>query len=120
MSHHMTDAMLDELVSLGSARCHSEVSWDAPIMPPKPPDWAKNRHLMLRRQLVAFGGAENLLEHYAELLVRCQQLVDFFNSNVGIDDEWPLMLMGESEEVEMLLGKLVAKADHAVGTLTEI
>lgn len=120
MSNPITDELLHELVALGRKRCASESSWDAPIVPPDPPDWDSDRRKMLAKQIHAFGGADNLLNHYVELLARCQQLVDFFTSNVGYDDEWPITILGESEEAEILVQRVVHRLACATGSLCEV
>ena len=63
---------------------------------------------------------EALMNHYMELLVRASALLEFMKHNVGMDAEWPLTIMGDSEEAEDCLNELVDRLDSAVGCLTEV
>ena len=104
---------------MGGLRLDNEGMVDAPVFIPPTPDWAINRRAFFLRQREAMSN-EVLMNHYMELLVRSSALLEFVKHNVGSDYEWPLTIMGDSEEVEDCLGELVDRLGSAVGCLTEV
>ena len=115
-----SDLELDAVVVLGGRRCLNSRALEASILIPDPQEWTKNRDTATARQLEAFGGAEKLLESYMELLARSQALTEYCNANLGMTEDWPILLCGESRDSEELLMRLIKKVDNAVGCLLEI
>jgi hypothetical protein len=119
MAKTVTDADLDRAAAMGGVRLDNEGMIDAPVfMPPEPP-WAINRRAFFTKQREAMS-TEVLMNHYVELLVRASALLEFMHHNVGMDYEWPLTIMGDSDEVESCFGDLVGRMEAAVGCLTEV
>jgi hypothetical protein len=107
------------LAKMGSQRLDNESMIDAPVLIPKPPDWTTNRRRFYVKQCESMGH-EVLTNHYVELLVRASALLDFMRHNVGEDDEWPLTIVGDSQEAEDCLAELIGRMESAVGCLTEV
>ncbi len=120
MQKHSDDDDIDMMAMLGAIRCANDDSMDAAVLIPTPPYWTKNRKQLLAQQCKAMGGQEALLNQYVELLVRCQAMIDFIQENVGPDDDWPLAVLGESEEAEDCFTEIMEKVASSVGCLTEI
>lgn len=119
MAKTMCDADIDRLVAMGDIRSDNENAVDAPVFIPPPPAWAKDRAQFCIAQRKVLG-PQALTNHYMELLVRATALLEFMHHNVGISDEWPLTIMGDSEEVEECFGELIGRLESAVGCLTEV
>lgn len=119
MAKTMSDTDLDRLATMGGLRLDNESMIDAPVfMPPEPP-WAKDRRAFFTQQRKVMN-SEALMNHYMELLVRASALLEFMHHNVGMDYEWPLTIVGDSEEVEECFGDMLGRLESAVGCLTEV
>lgn len=85
---------------MGQRRFTSLPRYDSPVLIPTVPHWAGDRREFVKRQLKGVRDVEDLLVHYSELLIRAKSLADFCQNNIGADEEWPITLYGDSEEVE--------------------
>jgi hypothetical protein len=119
MARTLTNDELDLAANMGNLRLDNESMIDAPVFMPPEPAWAKDRRSFFTQQVKAMG-REVLMNHYVELLVRSSALLEFMRHNVGMDDEWPLALLGDSTEVEDCFEDLVGRMQSAVGCLTEV
>ena len=109
----------NQIVRIGMRRIDSERVTDSSLLIPQTPSWNNCRPTLIARQAAAMGGREQLLLHYTELLSRAQIVVDFFSSNVGSDDDWPIMILGDSPVAEQMLKDCVSKLQVVVDFLTE-
>ena len=116
---NLTDDDLDRVVTMGGIRLDNEHQTDAPVFIPPAAPWAADRRAFFTQQKKVMS-SEVLMNHYMELLVRTSALLEFMHHNVGVDDEWPLTIMGDSEEVETHFGELIGRLESAVGCLTEV
>ncbi len=119
MAKTVTDADLDRAVTMGGIRLNNESMIDSPVFMPPEPQWSVDRRAFFNQQRKAMG-SEVLLNHYMELLARAAALLEFMHHNVGMDYEWPLTIMGDSDEVEACFGDLIGRMECAVGCLTEV
>jgi hypothetical protein len=119
MARTMTDADLDRAATVGSIRLDNEHQTDSPMFIPPAAPWTKDRRAFFTHQKKVMS-AEVLMNHYLELLVRTSALLEFMHHNVGVDDEWPLTILGDSEEVETHFGDLIGQLESSVGCLTEV
>lgn len=118
MTKTFSDAELNAAAAIGELRLSNEDTIDAPMFAPPPPAWVDSRHGFLAQQRQTIGDRA-LMNHYVELLARTTALMDFMQHNVGFGDEWPLAIMGDSEEVELYFEQLVSRVQSSVGCLTE-
>lgn len=119
MAKTMTDADLDRVAAMGGIRLDNEHQTDAPVFIPPAARWTKDRRAFFTQQKKVMR-SEVLMNHYVELLVRTSSLLDFMRHNVGEGDEWPLTVLGDSEEVEVHFSDLIGQLESVVGCLTEV
>lgn len=93
--------------------------FDAPIFLPPDPVWATAARDLAKKQIAESKDIELLLCGYIELLARAKCFVDFWNHNVGPTEDWPISVMGESDEVDACLTRRVSKLSSAVAFLEE-
>ena len=104
---------VDEAQDMGAQRFASMSLFDAPIFLRPDPLWAADIKHTAQQQLQAVN-VEALLCAYIELLHKTKALVDFWDTNVGPTVEWPLSVMGDSEEAEAHLHRRIDKLRVAV------
>ena len=119
MAKIVTDADLDKAATMGGIRLDNEHQTDAPVFVPPAAQWTKDRRAFFTQQRKVMS-SEVLMNHYMELLVRTSTLLDFMRHNVGEGDEWPLTVLGDSEEVEAHFSDLIRRLESSVGCLTEV
>ena len=90
----------DEARDIGSKRFASMSLFDAPVFLPPDPTWSASIVDEVKRQLATCGDVERLVFSYVELLKQATVFVDFWENNVGPTEDWPISVLGESEEVE--------------------
>lgn len=71
-------------------------------------------------QVVNAGGQHKLLVLYYEQLQRAQRLIAYMDDNVGMSEDWPLLLMSDSDESEVLLTRRLTQLRNASNFLTEL
>lgn len=109
----------DEARDIGSKRFASMSIFDAPVFVPPDPLWAASIIDEVRRQVASCKDVEILLSSYIELLKQSKALVDFWQNNVGPTEDWPISVIGESEEVEACLTRRFEKLKLAVNFIEE-
>jgi len=104
---------------IGSKRFMSMSLFDAPIFLPPDPAWATAVRDLAKKQIAESKDVEILLCGYIELLAKAKAFVDFWNHNVGPTDDWPISVLGETDEVEACLVRRVQKLSSAVAFVEE-
>lgn len=113
------DMNADEATAMGGKRFASMSLFDAPVFIPPDPGWASVTRDLARKQLSDGAGIEDLMCAYVELLTRAKALVDFWDNNVGPTADWPVSVVGESDEVEACLLRRVDKLRSVVSFVEE-
>lgn len=113
------DTNPDEAKDIGSKRFANMSFFDAPVFLPPDPLWATSVLDEVKHQLATCGNVERLMSSYVELLKQAKILVDFWENNVGPTEDWPISVLGESEEVEACLTRRLEKLKLAVNFIEE-
>lgn len=114
-------AMVDveEATAVGRQRLTNMACFDAPVLLPRAPSWAFDVKATAQHQLATAVDVEALVGRYVELMKTAKELVDFWQSNVGPTDDWPLAVVGDSAMAEDLLEGRVAKLALVVAFVEE-
>jgi hypothetical protein len=113
------DTNPDEARDIGSKRFASMSLFDAPLFVPPDPLWAASIRDEVKRQLATCGDVEILVFSYVELLKQAKAFVDFWENNVGPTEDWPISVLGESDEVEACLARRLEKLKIAVNFIED-
>ena len=111
--------LTEEAAELGRLRCLTDDQNGSPLFIEPPPEWTQNKSAFVCRQLTRVGEDE-LLIGYAELLRRAKSLVSFFTHNVGLTDDFPVTVVGDTPEAEQFLMQRVQNLSVIVDYLEEI
>lgn len=74
----------------------------------------------IHTQVQNAGGFDKLLVLYFEQLRRAKQLVRYMDDNVGVGDQWPIYLEGDSICAEDRLADIVTELRNATNYLDEL
>ena len=108
-----------EAFDIGRKRFANMSLFDSPVYLPPDPAWAIAVKDFAHKQVVDAKDIETMLCGYIELLGRAKAFVDFWESNVGPTEDWPMSVVGESDEVEACLAQRMAKLKLAVSFIEE-
>ena len=85
-----------------------------------PPDSIKGCEDSIRRGQKKYLSAKEMDTFHMELYRRVQSFLDFWDANVGLSEDYPIIFMAESEGAEDMFMERVAEMRSAVGVLTEL
>lgn len=108
-----------EALEMGTKRMESMSVFDSPVYLPPDPPWTLSVRDLAKDQITKSKNIESLVCSYIELLARAKALTDFWTANVGRTEDWPVMVMGESDEVDACLDRRVKKLQMMVALLDE-
>lgn len=112
------DMNTDEAELMGGKRCASMSLFDSPLLIPPAPAWSDSVRELAQAQLRTHD-PETLVCIYIELLKRAKSFMDFWVNNVGPTEDWPISVMGDTEEVEACLQRRVSQLGAAVDFVEE-
>lgn len=104
----------------GQARMDAEMLLESPILYPVDPPCLTDGNRLIDAQLSAIGAMPVLLGHYVELLRRTHRLSEFIKANMGTTEDWPIIVLAESESSADVLNRLLDDVRLSVGALVEI
>ena len=118
MEESVDDMILNTVVLEGARRCiNSRRQGTSAIFPEERGDSWSNQILEAQRDRLT---PNQLAVYQLELLKRADALLQFFDSNVGGSDEFPLQLIAESFETLDAFHDFLSSLRSAVGVLTEV
>ena len=114
----ISEENLKDAVAAGTIRCLNARREGMSVLRPhsKADEFGVSHHLALAELL----GAKELISYYMELLLRADAFLEFFQGNVGESAEYPLQVVGESDEAVDEFYNQLGRLEAVVGVLTEI
>jgi hypothetical protein len=112
------DRAIEDAAQLGEKRLENQRKFSAPLLLPDEDLFGDGREIFTNQ--ARYLSNEEIRIYHLELYRRVQGFLDFFDSNVGLTEDYPLMVLGESEGAIEVLEERLAEMRSAVGLLTEL